>query len=254
MDIATTSKIVISFDTISQAIVVQPSNHKWVTVIEKINAAKWAIPFFVIFAGKFHQSIWYKNLLINWILTLSNNGWMIDQLKIDWFKHFDNYTKSRTKNIYWLLILDGHGSYAMPKFDQYYTNNQIITFCILIYISHLFQPLNVNCFFLFKWTYSQKMQKFAKYGIHHINKKNFLLIYIKIKMSIFIEQTIKNGFLITKLVPADFECVLLSLTVVNHKIPLLFMTLQEATWTSKMLHTIIQLEKQACFIKKLLQH
>ena len=72
-------------------------------------------------------------------------------------------------------------------------------------------------------------------------------------MSIFIEQTIKNGFLITKLVPADLECVLLSLTIVNHKIPLLFTMLQKTTWMSKTLHTIIQLEKQTCFIKKLLQ-
>ena len=98
------------------------------------------------------------------------------------------------------------------------------------------------------------MQKFARHNIHHINKENFLLIYIKIKTSVFIEQTIKNEFLVTRFVPVDFDCVLLSFKVVNYKTPLLFMTLQEVTWMSKMLHTIIQLKKQACFIKEFLQH
>ena len=101
--------------------------------------------------------------------------------------------------------------------------------------------------------YNQEVQKLARHGIHHIDKENFLLIYIKIKMSIFIEQTIKNGFLATGLMPVDFECVLSSLTVINHKIPSLFTTLQETIWTSETPHTIIQLEKQTHFIKEFLQ-
>ena len=121
------------------------------------------------------------------------------------------------------------------------------------YISHLLQPLNVNCFFPLKQMYNQKMQKLAKHNIHHINKKNFLSIYIKIKISIFIEQIIKNGFLTTKFIPVDLEHMLLSLTIINHKISSPFTTLQEIIWTSKTPHTIIQLKKQTHFIKKLLQ-
>ena len=101
--------------------------------------------------------------------------------------------------------------------------------------------------------YSQKIQKFARHSIHHIDKEDFLLIYIKVKTSVFIEQTIKNEFLVTRLMPADFERVLLLLRVINHKIPSPPTTLQEATWTSKTLHIIIQLKKQIHFIKELLQ-
>ena len=39
MGIAATSKVIINFDIINQTIVVQPNNCKWVTVIERINAA-----------------------------------------------------------------------------------------------------------------------------------------------------------------------------------------------------------------------
>ena len=105
----------------------------------------------------------------------------------------------------------------------------------------------------FKQMYSQKIQKFIRHDIHHINKKNFLLIYIKTKMSVFVKQTIKNGFIITRFMPVDFEYMLLSLTIINYKIKLFFMTLQKIIWTSKMLHIIIQLKKQIYFIKELLQ-
>jgi hypothetical protein len=35
---------------------VQPGNREWATVIQGINAASWAIPPFVIFAGQNHLS------------------------------------------------------------------------------------------------------------------------------------------------------------------------------------------------------
>ena len=87
------------------------------------------------------------------------------------------------------------------------------------------------------------MQKLAKHSIHYINKKNFLLIYIKTKTSIFIKQIIKNGFLVTKFMPIDLEHMLLLRIIINYKILLLLTTLQEITWTSKTLYTIIQLKK-----------
>ena len=119
--------------------------------------------------------------------------------------------------------------------------------------SHLLQPLDVSCFSPLKRAYGQEVQKLARHGIHHIDKEDFLSIYIKARTSVFIEQTIKNGFLATGLVPADPERVLSSLTVVNHKTPSPPTTPQEATWTSETPHTIIQLEKQARLIKELLQ-
>ena len=39
---------------------IQPSNREWTTLIQGINAAGWAIPPFLIFAGQYHLSAWYK--------------------------------------------------------------------------------------------------------------------------------------------------------------------------------------------------
>jgi hypothetical protein len=52
MGVIATSKVVTSSDTIGRATTVQPGNREWTTAIEGINALGWAIPPFVILAGK----------------------------------------------------------------------------------------------------------------------------------------------------------------------------------------------------------
>ena len=40
---------------------VQPSNREWATVIQGVCLKGWAIPPFIIMAGKYHLSSWYKD-------------------------------------------------------------------------------------------------------------------------------------------------------------------------------------------------
>jgi hypothetical protein len=54
MGVAATSKVVTSSERVGRAIVVQPGNREWVTVIECVNALGWSLPAFVILAGKAH--------------------------------------------------------------------------------------------------------------------------------------------------------------------------------------------------------
>ena len=53
---------------------IQPGNREWVTVIQGISAAGWAIPPFIIFAGKVLISSWYHDVPRDWILQVSPNG------------------------------------------------------------------------------------------------------------------------------------------------------------------------------------
>lgn len=48
-----------------------------------------------------------------------------------------------------MLILDGHGSYISFQFMNFYIKNQVIAFCLLLYIIHIFPPLNIGIFELF---------------------------------------------------------------------------------------------------------
>jgi hypothetical protein len=80
MGVAATSKVVTSSDTVGRAVVVQPGNRDWVTTIEGINVSGWAIPPFVILSGKLHQGSRYRDLLADWVVAMSDNGWTTDQL------------------------------------------------------------------------------------------------------------------------------------------------------------------------------
>ena len=137
MGVAATSKVVTSSDTVGRATVVQPGNRDWVTAIECINASGWCLPPFVILSGKLHQASWYQHLPLDWVLAVSDNGWTTDELGVEWVKHFDRQTASRTRGVYRLLILDSHSSYATPEFNYYCTENKIITLCMPAYTSHL---------------------------------------------------------------------------------------------------------------------
>jgi DDE superfamily endonuclease len=162
MGVAGTSKVITSSDTISRAINIQPGNRDWVTTIECINASGWCLPPFVILPGKLHQASWYRDMPADWILAVSDNGWTTDELGLLWLKHFDKHTASRTTRVYRLLIIDGHNSHATPEFDQYCTQNKIISLCMPTHSSHLLQPLDVSCYSSLKRAYGREIAELAR--------------------------------------------------------------------------------------------
>ena len=253
MGVAATSKVVISSDTVGRAVLIQPGNREWVTVIEGVNAAGWAIPPFIILAGKVHQSGWYRALPTNWVVAVSDNGWTNDELGYKWIQHFNRHTESCTKGAYRLLILNGHNSHATPEFDQYCTQHKIITLCMPAHTSHLLQPLDVGCYSPLKRVYGREVQELARQGIHHIDKEDFLTTYTKVRLSIFSDQNIKSGFLATGLMPCDPQRVLSSLTVTKTPSPPGTASGAAPLWTSETPHTTAQLEQQASLVQGLLQ-
>ena len=107
----------------------------------------------------------------------------------------------------------------VAKFDQYYTENKIITLFMPSHTSHLLQPLDVGCFSPLKRSYGHEVQALARQGIHHIDKEDFLAIYTKVRPFIFTDQNIKSGFLAGGLVPYDPQRVLSSLPVIKTPSP-----------------------------------
>lgn len=253
MGMVATSKVVTSSDTIGRAVVVQPGNREWTTTIEGINASGWAIPPFVILAGKVHQSNWYRGLPADWVITVSDNGWTTDQLGLEWIKHFNTHTESRTKGTHRLLILDGHSSHATPEFDQYCMANNIVTLYMPAHTSHLLQPLNVSCFSPLKRSYGQEVQESVRQGIHHIDKDDFLTTYSRVRPLVFTDQNIRSGFRATGLIPYDPQRVLSSLTVTKTPSPPGTANGQAPQWTSETPHTLAQLEQQTRLVRELIQ-
>src|SRR4051794_27971992 len=111
MGVAATAKVVTSTLTKGRPFVTQPGNREWVTVVELINATRWALPPMIILEGKVHQSIWYDDATLpsNWVIGLSDTDWTNDALGLQWIKEvFDKLPGAVLFDDIGYLILDGH--------------------------------------------------------------------------------------------------------------------------------------------------
>jgi hypothetical protein len=93
----TTQLVVTGSERRGQPKAVQPGNCEWVMVIQRIKAASWAIPPFLIFAGQYHLSAWYKeeDISRDWAIAVSDNGWTTNELGVEWLKHFIKHTDGK---------------------------------------------------------------------------------------------------------------------------------------------------------------
>ena len=159
--ISVSSKVVTSSDTNGRPKIKQPGNRDWVSVIHGVNARGWLLPAMVILAGVQHQASWYteSNLPRDWVLAVSENGWTDDEIGYTWIQHFEEYTRSRTKGQYRLLVIDGHSSHHSARFKEYCREHSIKTIYMPPYSSYILQPLDIGCFSLLKTAYIKQIKK-----------------------------------------------------------------------------------------------
>ncbi|KAK6215419.1 putative transposase [Colletotrichum tabaci] len=169
------AKVVTTSDRKGRPRTKQPGNREWVSVIQGVCADGWAMPPYVIVKGKYHLLSWYTNgqFPATWRIHPSENGWTTNDIGLDWLKHFNQCTKSRTKGSYRLLILDGHNSHKSTDFDEYCKEQNIIALCMPPHSSHELQPLDVGCFSPLKYSYGKEIEKMMRMQISHITKDDF---------------------------------------------------------------------------------
>ncbi len=251
---------VVTTASVCRACAIQPGNREWTTTIEACNAEGWRMPPMLIFAGKVHIDIWYRenpHMPRDWAIELSDNGWTNDEIGMKWIQHFDKHTRHRSDGRKRLLVLDGHGSHSTPEFDQYCAENGIITVCMPAHSSHICQPLDVGCFGPLKAAYSKLVLELARLSIFHVNKEDFIRMYIEASSQIFTEETIRNSFSATGLVPFNPARVLDNLIyMAQTPSPPPEAPIQNplsSPWQSETPRTLRQLEKQNQLIQNTLQ-
>ena len=76
MGVISTGMVVISSDGQAQAKKTQPGNREWVTVVQAVNSLGYAIPPYIIVAGKNHLNSWYdeSDFPPHWRIAVSQNG------------------------------------------------------------------------------------------------------------------------------------------------------------------------------------
>jgi hypothetical protein len=139
MGILGTTTVVTSSDRTTKPKLIQPGNREWVTVIQGINSQGWAVPPFLVFKGKWHLASWYEkeNFPDGWRTAVSENGWTTNEVTLEWLKHFEKFTRTKTIGKYRLLVLDGYKSHHSVKFEEYCCTNNILTLCMPAHSSHL---------------------------------------------------------------------------------------------------------------------
>ena len=118
MGVITSQLVITGSERRGKPKMIQPGNREWITVIQGICAAGWAIPPFIIYAGKNHISSWYEDISIprDWVIAVSSNGWTNNELGVAWLKHFNAHTMSRQVGRHRLLVIDGHESHKSLEF------------------------------------------------------------------------------------------------------------------------------------------
>jgi len=132
---------------------------------------------------------------------------------MDWIRHFDFHTASRTKGKYRLLILNGHNSHHSEEFETYYQEHNIITLYIPPHSSHLLQPLDISYFTPLKKAYSRQIEQLMRMNITHISKLEFLCAFREAFFTSITENNIQGGFSGARLVPYDPEKVISKLDI-----------------------------------------
>jgi hypothetical protein len=224
---------------------IQPGNRKWTTVIQGINAAGWAIPPFIIFAGKHHLSAWYEeDIPRDWAIAVSDNGWTTNKIGVEWLKHFIKHLESKMVGARRLLILDSHESHHSLEFQELCKENNIYTLCMPPHSSHLLQPLDVGCFSPLKRAYSREIEDLIRHHINHITKLEFLPAFKAAFQRSFTSANICSAFRGAGLVPLQPDVVLSKLDV-QLRTPTPPATLPEAPWEACTPSNIRELEAQS---------
>jgi hypothetical protein len=252
MGVASTAKVITGAERSRRPVSVQPGNRNWVTAIDCICADGQSLPPVIIFEGKLHQSTWYDAEVVplpgDWVIGVSENGWTNDILGLTWLKNvFEKHTAYRTKGVYRLLILDGHGSHLTPEFDLFCTDHKIIALCMPPHSSHLLQPCDVSLFAVLKRLYGQQIQGYVRKGVTHIDKQDFLQAYFTARTEAATIANIQSGFAATGLVPHNPERVLskLSTQLKTPTPPSSSHAQVPQSWHFKTPHDTTQLELQA---------
>jgi hypothetical protein len=160
---------------------------------------------------------------------------------------FEKHSAHRTRGVYRLLILDGHGSHLTPEFDLFCTEYSIITLYMPPHSSHLLQPCDVSFFAVLKRLYGQQIQGYMRRGSHHIDKQDFLEAYLIARTEAATLANIQSGFTATGLVLHDPERVLSKLHTQLHTPtpPSSSHTQAPQLWQFQTPHDTVQLELQA---------
>ncbi|EED20088.1 conserved hypothetical protein [Talaromyces stipitatus ATCC 10500] len=168
-----------------------------ITIIECINVL-----------GKAHMEEWYRDLEDDYVLAISPNGYISDELAAEWLMHFDRSTEEEENKGYRLLLMHNCGAHLTWQFLDYCQRHRIICYSFPPHTTHILQPLNGVLFQQYKHFHGRAVNRQTRLGGQSYDKSDFLHGLHKVRLQAFTRRTIKAGFRNAGIYPYDPKVVL----------------------------------------------
>lgn len=186
-----------------------PENRIHISSIECISAGGFVLPSTIILPGvQITHNFIVPELSGEILLAMSESGYSNDEIQMEWIKHFNKYTKTRTKGTKRLLLCDGYNSHLEYDFIEYCWDEGIIPYAFLPHTTHLAQPLDVKVFQPLKHYHSEAIDAAVRTGDTDFSKVEFLSAFAGFHRQAFKQSTIHSAFRETGIVPWNPEKVL----------------------------------------------
>ena len=111
------------------------------------------------------------------------------------------------------MIFDNYRNYLISQFDRLYKKNNIIFFCISIYLLYFLQLLDIDCFTIFKYIYNYFINNLIYRKYNYIDKFDFLENYQYIQLKTFQLNIIRNSFTASSIVSVNTEKIFLKFNI-----------------------------------------
>ena len=176
---------------------------EWITAIECISAAGFAIPPLLIFKAEHTNTSWIPaGAPLDWRFSTSNSGWTSNSHAFEWMRTvFEPYTRPASPKERRLLTMDGHSSYITADLIALCMENAIDILILPPHCSHALQPLDVSVFSPLKKALVVQTDKLASLDPGRIPRVEWTEAYIRARERAIIQANIQSGWRATGLWP-----------------------------------------------------
>lgn len=170
------------------------NNRELLTVAECISADGEVLPPFLILKGVTLLERYLPDLPAQWLVGTSETAFINDELAIEYFQHFNRYSKQRQQGSHRLLLLDGHGSHLTKQVIDFCNWNNIIIYTLPPHSTHFLQPLDVGVFQAYKHFHKEAIDAATRAGSYDFSRVDFLAALPDIRMKVFKPNTIRSAW------------------------------------------------------------
>ncbi|KAJ2937697.1 hypothetical protein O0L34_g17508 [Tuta absoluta] len=172
-----------------------------VTAVCAVSATGQYVPPMFIYPRQRHSAALEKDGPREAAYKCSKNGWINEELFVDWLKHFVKFAKP-TETDPVLLILDNRSSHTSWNAYQFCKQNNIVMLSLPPHGSHRIQPLDVSVYGPLKTAYKQECNIFMKCNMgRRITQNDIAMLFKKAFQRVATITNAESGFAASGIYP-----------------------------------------------------